>query len=1388
MTSSTKTPATHPISRMSYNRPITQSLGRALCWCILSLPSLSLAQIELAEAVDLHDVRYVRIKCQWKDKYLYQDPSKDTVQYEESLDARDLRSHWSIESTPNIGSYWIRNRTTGDSLHIEQQTGAIQIGTFLENYSSQHWMFEADSNYYRIHSTWKPEHYWSTQIETDLTLNYDILETTSISQRFVIESTPIGATLPWTSYDETNYSALLEPAHIVSSTNYDQTSIAAEAQKRGCILLNGFDSTVQWTVTTAADVLNLRYSVADGEVGTITLKITHSDGSYTQKIPVTSAQAWVYFEGGEEHDTPAANRLAAKRYNDARVVLSSPLEIGDTLEFSRQSDDLMTWIDVVEIETKQDTTPSDLTDYYDVTASPWNASGDGSTNDTPAFTACISAATSAGKKVYLPPGRYNLHQQITLPSNAVLQGAGIWQTELIFSQSGAQNDGGIQGNGSNIQLHDFYLVSSQSARDNGYKGLKGYWGTGSVIDNIWIEHTETGAWISDFTVPIEVTDGLIIRNCRIRNTFADGINLAGGTRNSTVENCHFRGTGDDALASWSAGYQNGYGMTTYHKLRYNSIECGYRAAGIGIFGGEGHRIHHNLVRDQFAGAGIRFNTIFYYNNSGTRIGYGFGTADSIEIYSNQLERTGTRGLYGEELAAIDIQTLHGNVHHLNFEDIQIDGSAFSGIRFNGIVNASTRSFDSINFTDVSIENAPIGSRATGAATGSAIYNNVTVAPPALAIENVTAGFSIIDITGGILFTPSNGNNTVSEDGAQDSYEVILHAAPTANVTLALQADSQINISASTLSFTPANWSRPQTITISAIDDLVDEGTHSGSISHSISSTDPTYNGTTLPNQSVTILDNDINTAPVITLNMPTAVAIPGGAGLMLEASVSDDGKPLPSSLSTQWQILSGPAGGSVNFDDATTTNAGVTFNLAGTYLLRLNADDGALNGMTDITVHYDTISTDALFSSQDIGSVSTSGSSSRSESAGTWSISGSGSDIWNQSDEFQYLAAPFTGDGSITVRLLSQTHTNEWAKVGLMIRDSHDANAAHSTLAITANNGLAWQQRNSTGDISYHTSAGSYSFPLWLKLTRSGSTITAEQSTDGTNWATVGDATPDMSGDDMIGIAITSHSDGTLSTATFDQFENTVLNIGALADSGSDTFIARNQSVNLSGSASDDGKPSTPGTLSYTWQQVSGPDSLSFTNPNSLNTSTAPTTIGSYQLRLQADDGSVTTFHDRSLTVQTELVFWQNLYFGNDNPAAADLSADPDGDQLTNLAEFAFGSSPTLANHLSALIPQASIQSNESSQTFKFNYRRRTGNGSGSTESGYTIDGITYTVETTPILTPADWQTGPTRITQLNPPLDNNDGTETVTVQYNTPISSPTDPSAFMRLKLSSVE
>jgi len=128
-------------------------------------------------------------------------------------------------------------------------------------------------------------------------------------------------------------------------------------------------------------------------------------------------------------------------------------------------------------------------------------------------------------------------------------------------------------------------------------------------------------------------------------------------------------------------------------------------------------------------------------------------------------------------------------------------------------------------------------------------------------------------------TESAGSTEVAEEGAtSDTYELVLAQAPTHDVVITVAADSddQVTVSPATLTFTPANWHVPQTVTVTAIDDpWVEPRVHATTITHAAASADPVYDGISVRDVLVTIADNDVK---VIDDADPTGFSTTTGAG------------------------------------------------------------------------------------------------------------------------------------------------------------------------------------------------------------------------------------------------------------------------------------------------------------------------------------------------------------------------------------------------------------------------------------------------------------------------------------------------------------------------------
>lgn len=176
------------------------------------------------------------------------------------------------------------------------------------------------------------------------------------------------------------------------------------------------------------------------------------------------------------------------------------------------------------------------------------------------------------------------------------------------------------------------------------------------------------------------------------------------------------------------------------------------------------------------------------------------------------------------------------------------------------------------------------------------------------------------------------------------------------------------------------------------------------------------------------------------------------------------------------------------------------------------------------------------WSTLDIGDIDAAGSACFSN--GVFTVRGSGNDIWDTEDGFRYAYKTFVGDGEMSARVVSFDNTSPWNKVGIMFRESITPGSRHAFVAVTSNNGVAFQNRTTTDGYSNNVNTGpGIGAPVWLKLTKSGSVYTAYESADGKTWTRVGDPVAASFGDGTpvyVGFAITSHNNGILSTAILD--------------------------------------------------------------------------------------------------------------------------------------------------------------------------------------------------------------------------------------------------------------
>jgi hypothetical protein len=185
---------------------------------------------------------------------------------------------------------------------------------------------------------------------------------------------------------------------------------------------------------------------------------------------------------------------------------------------------------------------------------------------------------------------------------------------------------------------------------------------------------------------------------------------------------------------------------------------------------------------------------------------------------------------------------------------------------------------------------------------------------------------------------------------------------------------------------------------------------------------------------------------------------------------------------------------------------------------------------------------------QDIGSPATAGS--YSVVNGVYTIEGDGEGIWSgpitTGDDFYYVYTPLGGDGEITARITGLEYTNNWAMAGVMIREDLTDISSHAMMIVTPPEGQDTYAFQWVDGIDRDNSfqAGDVTLPSWVRIERTGDVFTGYYAPDeggvpeAADWIKQGTVSIPMAEDVYIGLCVTSHSDGTLCTAVFDNLDH----------------------------------------------------------------------------------------------------------------------------------------------------------------------------------------------------------------------------------------------------------
>jgi regulation of enolase protein 1 (concanavalin A-like superfamily) len=255
------------------------------------------------------------------------------------------------------------------------------------------------------------------------------------------------------------------------------------------------------------------------------------------------------------------------------------------------------------------------------------------------------------------------------------------------------------------------------------------------------------------------------------------------------------------------------------------------------------------------------------------------------------------------------------------------------------------------------------------------------------------------------------------------------------------------------------------------------------------------------------------------------------------------------------------------------------------------------------------------------------------------SISSRGWDVSGASDQFTFVSTAVSGDVSLVAKISSLQTTNAYSLAGLMIRQSLTAGSRQASLFVTPGKGLVMRARASTGGSTVQLTAGSGVAPVWLRLDRKSSTVTAYRSADGLAWTLIATIKMPLNSNVRVGLAVASHSTSASVAAAVNAISlnktavtvpaplpNAAPSISLTAPAGGSTFVAP-ATINMAATAADrDG--SIARVDFYAGATKVGSDT---TSPYTF--SWANVAAGSYTLKAMAVDNSGASTSSSTATV-----------------------------------------------------------------------------------------------------------------------------------------------------------
>ncbi|WP_406673463.1 CARDB domain-containing protein [Nonomuraea sp. N2-4H] len=517
-----------------------------------------------------------------------------------------------------------------------------------------------------------------------------------------------GANMPYDTYEAED--AVIGGGATRVGPSREIGTIAGEASGRRAVTLNQTGAYVEFTAKAPTNTLVTRFSIPDAPGGggiDATLNV-YVNGTFRKAIELTSRYAWLY--GPESSPVNDPNAGPPRHiYDEAHVLLGETVPAGGKIRLQKDAANTSTYaidfVDFEQVAPKENPDPA----AYAVPA--------GSTHQDVQNALDKARMDPALTGVYLPAGDYQTDGKFQVYGKAIkVVGAGPWFTRFHAPADRRNTDVGfrVDGTAGGSSFSGFAYFGNYVERIDGPGKVFDLTDVANLtIDDVWVEHQVCMLWGTN-------VDDSTIRNARIRNVFADGLNLTNGSTGNRVTDIETRSTGDDSFALFSATDKNS-GQQFGNVYENLTSLLTWRAAGLAVYGGYGNTFRNIYVADTLVYSGVTISSLDF--------GYpmhGFGADPPTTFDDISLVRAGGHFWGQQTFPAMWLFSSSKVFQGIRISDLDIVDPTYSGIMFQtGYQNPSTplNPITDTVFTNVSISGAEKSGDAFDAKSGFGIWVN-----------------------------------------------------------------------------------------------------------------------------------------------------------------------------------------------------------------------------------------------------------------------------------------------------------------------------------------------------------------------------------------------------------------------------------------------------------------------------------------------------------------------------------------------------------------------------------------------------------------------------------------------------------------------------------------